>query len=263
MSFYGLAAVATALGLLFGVFLGILACFELGYRFGRSDSRKIHELAYVGTGSIDAALFALLGLLLGFSFAGATSRLESRHELIVREANAIGTAYLRLDLLPPTEQPRVRHLFRDYLDARLQAYERFAHQEATELEFARASELQGQIWSEAITASRPDQSQNSARLLLPALGEMMDAATSRAIAQKIHLPSLVFCLLICIALLSGLLAGYAMSKRQTRSWLHVLIYAAIISITIYSIFDFDNPRFGLIKVDTADTALIQLRDSIR
>jgi len=91
----------------------------------------------------------------------------------------------------------------------------------------------------------------------------MDAATSRTIAQKIHLPSLVFYLLICIALLSGLLAGYAMSKRQTRSWLHVLIYGAIISITIYAIFDFDNPRFGLIKVDTADTALIQLRDSIR
>jgi len=65
MSVYGTAALATALGLLFGVFFGILACFEIGYRFGRRDSRKIHELAYVGTGNIEAALFALLGLLLG------------------------------------------------------------------------------------------------------------------------------------------------------------------------------------------------------
>jgi hypothetical protein len=92
---------------------------------------------------------------------------------------------------------------------------------------------------------------------------MIDVATSRAVGQKIHLPALVFYLLIGIALLSGLLAGYAMSKRQTRSWFHVLIYASIISITVYVIFDFDNPRFGLIKVDAADTALIQLRDSIR
>jgi hypothetical protein len=181
----------------------------------------------------------------------------------VREANAIGTAYLRLDLLPASEQPAIRHLFRDYLDARLQAYEKFAHQEASEIEFAWASALQGQIWSQALTASRADQTQDSARLLLPALSEMIDVATSRAVGQKIHLPALVFYLLIGIALLSGLLAGYAMSKRQTRSWFHALIYASIISITVYVIFDFDNPRFGLIKVDAADTALIQLRDSIR
>jgi hypothetical protein len=222
MSHYGLAV----LGLLIGLFGGILICLELGYRIGRKDSKKIHELAYSGIGNIEAALFALLGLLLGFSFAGATSRLESRHQLIVREANAISTAYLRLDLLPASEQPAIRHLFRDYLDARLQAYE-------------------------------------TARLLLPALSEMIDVATSRAVGQKIHLPALVFYLLIGIALLSGLLAGYAMSKRQTRSWFHALIYASIISITVYVIFDFDNPRFGLIKVDAADTALIQLRDSIR
>ena len=259
MSHYGLAV----FGLLIGIFGGILACLELGYRIGRNDSKKIHEFAYTGIGNIEAALFALLGLLLGFSFAGATSRLESRYQLIVREANAISTAYLRLDLLPASEQPAIRHLFRDYLDARLQAYEKFTHHQASEIEFARASALQGQIWSQALTASRADPTQDSARLLLPALTEMMDVATSRAIGQKIHLPALVFYLLIGIALLSGLLAGYAMSKRQTRSWLHVLIYAAIISITVYVIFDFDNPRFGLIKVDAADTALIQLRDSIR
>jgi hypothetical protein len=54
-----------------------------------------------------------------------------------------------------------------------------------------------------------------------------------------------------------------MSKRQCRSWLHILIYAAIISVTICAIFDFDNPRYGLIKADAADKALLQLRDSIR
>jgi hypothetical protein len=63
--------------------------------------------------------------------------------------------------------------------------------------------------------------------------------------------------------LTGLLAGYAMSKRQSRSWLHILLYAVLISGTIYAIFDLDNPRYGLIKVDAADKALLQLRDSIR
>ena len=68
---------------------------------------------------MEAAVFALLGLLLGFSFAGGTSRLDARRQLIVQEANAIGTAYLRLNLLPSTEQPEMRRLFREYVDARL------------------------------------------------------------------------------------------------------------------------------------------------
>ena len=259
MSSYGSAV----FGLLLGLFVGILVCLELGYRIGCKSSRKNHELAYEGVGTIEAALFALLGLLLGFSFAGATSRLESRHQLIVREANAIGTAYLRLDLLPTGDQPGIRHLFRDYLDARVRAYEKFAHREVAGQEFARASELQQQIWFQALTASRADQTQNSVRLLLPALNEMIDVTTSRAIALQIHLPALMFYLLICVALLTGLLAGYSMSKRKSRSWLHILLFAVIVSITICAIFDFDNPRYGLIKTDAADKALLQLRESIR
>lgn len=108
-----------------------------------------------------------------------------------------------------------------------------------------------------------DPTQESTRLLLPALNEMIDVTTSRAIALEIHLPALIFCLLIGIALLTALLGGYAMSKRQSRSWLHMLLYAAIISVTICVIFDFDNLRFGLIKVDAADKALLQLRNSIQ
>jgi hypothetical protein len=258
MSPYGSAV----LGLLFGLFVGILACFEIGYRVGLNSSRTNQELAYEGIGAIDAAVFALLGLLLGFSFAGAMSRLEFRHQLIVREANAIGTAYLRLDLLPPSDQPPIRHLFRDYLDARVRAYEKFAHREAAAQEFARASEFQRQIWSQAFTASQVDQTQNSARLLLPAINEMIDVTTARSVALETHLPALVFYLLICVALMTSLLAGYAMSKRRRRSWLHILLYAVVISVTIYAIFDFDNPRYGLIKADAADKALLQLRDSI-
>src|SRR5687767_4262821 len=77
----------------------MLACLDAGYRFGRRDdtSPRTHE----GIGAIEAAIVALLGLLLGFAFAGSMSRLDARRELLVHEANAIGTAYLRVDLLPP------------------------------------------------------------------------------------------------------------------------------------------------------------------
>jgi hypothetical protein len=78
-----------------------------------------------------------------------------------------------------------------------------------------------------------------------------------------HLPPLIFGLSISVALLSGLLAGYDMARAKGRSWLHLLLYAVVIAITIYTVLDLDNRRYGLIRLDAADNALIQLRDSIR
>ena len=72
-----------------GLFVGIVVCLEIGYRLGRRSSAKNPELAHEGIGVIEAAVFALLGLLLGFSFAGGTSRLDAKRQLIVQEANAI------------------------------------------------------------------------------------------------------------------------------------------------------------------------------
>jgi len=246
-----------------GIFLGILICLEIGFRIGLASSRKNHELAYEGTGTIDAAVFALLGLLLGFSFAGAMSRFEARRELIVREANAIGTAYLRIDMLPSNDQPQIRALFRDYLDARLRGIQLLRNGGSSGQEFARATDLQTEIWNRALAASKNDPTQNSNRLLMPAINEMIDVTTSRMIAGSTRLPALIFLLLVTVALLSGLLAGYAMAKRKSRSWLHMLLYATVIPITIYAVLDFEDPRSGLIRVDAADKALTQLRDSIR
>ena len=92
---------------------------------------------------------------------------------------------------------------------------------------------------------------------------MIDVTTARAIALDMHLPALIFLLLISVALMSALLAGHVMAKRRHRSVLHLILYAAIISITIYAVLDLDEPRSGLIRLDRADQALIELRDSIR
>lgn len=203
-------------------------------------------------------MFALLGLLLAFSFAGGTSRLDAKRQLVVEEANAIGTAYLRLDELPIN-----RRLFREYLDARLRVYEKLPDLEAADWEIMRVGELQKQIWSRAVAASRNDPTQNAARLTLPAIDDMIDVTTARSIAMYTQLPHLIFALLTCVALISGLLAGCAMAKRRSRSLLHMLLYAAVIAVAVYAVLDLEYPRFGLIRLDAAGKALLQLRDSIR
>jgi uncharacterized membrane protein YfcA len=92
---------------------------------------------------------------------------------------------------------------------------------------------------------------------------MIDVTTSRTVALYTHLPSLIFALLMIVALLSGLCAGYAMAKRKRRSWLHMVIYAPVVAVTIYAVIDLDHPRSGSIRLDAADNALAKLRDSIR
>jgi len=254
---------AWAIVISIAVFFGMMVCLELGYRVGHRSSTRAAETAHEGVGAIEAAVFALLGLLLGFSFAGGMSRLESKRLLIIEEANAVGTAYLRLDLLPTNERTAMRRLFRDYLDARLRVYSRLPDRHAAELEMTEAGHIQQEIWTRAVTISSADASHNTARLLLPAINAMIDITTARKVAMYTHLPSLIFGLLISVALLSGLLAGYAMAKRRSRSWLHLVLYAAVVSITVYAVLDLEYPRYGLIRLDAADNNLRQLRDSIR
>jgi uncharacterized membrane protein YfcA len=77
------------------------------------------------------------------------------------------------------------------------------------------------------------------------------------------LPDVIIALLIGVSLLSGLVAGYAMAKRMSRSWLHMALYASIVAVTLYVVLDLEYPRFGLIRIESADQALTGLRDSIR
>jgi len=246
-----------------GLFGGLLASLEVGYLIGRNKSTKNPEQAFEGTGAMEAAIFSLLGLLLAFSFSGATSRFDARRQLIGQEANTIATAYQRLDLLPVADQPELRQLFREYLDARIQAFQKILDRPAADEEFARAARIEQQIWSQSLAAGQAEPTHNVDRLLLPALNQMSDVANMRAIALETYMPELIFWLLVCVVLMSGVLAGYAMARRLRRSWLHMLLFSAIISLTVTVMFDFNYPRYGLIRVDTADNVLLQLRDSMR
>src|SRR5262245_44988613 len=112
------------IALVYGVslFLAMLACLEVGRRYGLKHERDEPEKATAGKKIIEGAFFGLLSLLVAFSFSGAVSRFDHRRELIVNEANDIGTAYLRVDLLAPEVQPQMRDLFRAYLDARVSMF---------------------------------------------------------------------------------------------------------------------------------------------
>ena len=244
------------------LFAGMVTLIELGFRTGRRRVASMDN-AHEGIGVIEAAIFALLGLLLGFSFNGATTRLETRRLLIVQEANAIGESYLLLDVLPVADQPMLRRLFRSYTGVRLRVDANVYDVDSTDHYLAVAAELQQQIWVRGVAAAHRDSTLNTARLFLPAISRMIDVTTARSVAMRTRLPSLIFALLIAMALLSAFVAGYAMSKQRTRSIVHAVLFAGAVTLTIYTVLDLDDPRFGLISLDAAEQVMQQLHDSKR
>ena len=104
-----------------GMFVGMLVLLEIGRRLGER-ARAGDPAAKSGSGSVEGAVFGLMALLIAFTFSGAANRFDTRRALVVEEANNIGTAWLRLDLLPATVQPPLREKFRQYVDVRLAAY---------------------------------------------------------------------------------------------------------------------------------------------
>jgi hypothetical protein len=247
----------------FGLFLGMLLFLEIGRRIAVRRMKEDSGTAGEGVGAVDGAVFALLGLLIAFTFSGASSRFDTRRQLIVEETNHVGTAYLRLDLLPAELQPALRESFRRYLDARIEVYRKLPDIVAAKESLAKANELQKQIWRQAVAASRAEGAAPTASvLLLPALNAMIDITTTRTMATLMHPPVVVFAMLFGLALAASLLAGYGMTGSKVRSWLHMLGFALVVAVAVYVILDIEYPRLGLIRVDAFDQALVDLRKSM-
>lgn len=250
--------------LIVGLFVGMLACLEIGRRIGVARLARDSEGLTKGASAAEGAVFALLGLLLAFTFSGAASRFEERRWFINDEANAIGTAYLRLDLLPEEAQPPLRALFRRYAEHRATLYQGVKSQEDVTSKRKQGTELQGEIWKQAMAAMRlPGASSQATMLLTPALNAMFDITTTRAMATQNHPPNIIFVLLAVLSLVGSLLVGYATSTNKDRSWLHHVTFSLAITMAIYVIVDLEYPRLGLIKIDTADQALRDVATDMR
>jgi hypothetical protein len=254
----------SALFITLALFVAMLLLLDIGKRVGARRLARDPERAQLGTSAVDGAVYALLGLLIAFTFSGAASRFDDRRRLIVQEGNDIGTAYLRLDLLPPAAQPALRDLFRRYADSRLEVYRKLPDVEAAKAELARSTKLQGEIWSAAVTAGRMEGAQPQATmLLLSALNQMIDITSTRTMALQMHPPVVIYVLLFVLAMTGALFAGYGMAGSKTRSWIHMVGFAATMAVAIYVIMDLEYPRFGLIRVDAFDQVLVDVREGMR
>jgi|SRR5580700_6347551 hypothetical protein len=247
-----------------GLFGVILALMEFGRRVGVRRRHEDPEGSHAGLGAIEGAVFGLMGLLIAFTFSGAAARFDARRHLIGDESNAIGTAYLLIDLLPLTEQPALREDFRNYLDARIDYFKNLnSDAPAAKAALDKSAALQKKIWDSSVIGCAQVNFSATTSLVLSSLNAMIDITTTRAVALQTHPPKIIYWGLAVLVIASVLLAGYSLGEAKTRSWLHLLLFSSILAISLYVILDLEYPRAGLIRIEAADQVLIDLRNSMK
>ena len=228
-----------------GLFAGLLVCLEFWFYLGkRARVRREEHPDQLAT--IQGATLGLLALLLGFSFALAAGRFNTRLDLITSEANAIGTAWLRCDLLPAAQRDEVRELLHRYTANRVAFYD--ARDDATlATVVAQAEALQAAMWG--VVADAAKSSPALAQVLLPPFNEVIDMHGLRVAAMRRHMQVLLVVLLLASSLVSVASVGYGCGVAGKRNVLLTTALIFLIAGVLWAIIDMDHPRKGLIRAD--------------
>jgi hypothetical protein len=231
-----------------GLVVLLVAALEAGYRTGRKAASERDGEASSQIGAIQGAILGLLGLLLAFSFAAAGSRFLERQDLIVEEANAIGTAYLRADLLDEPHRSELRSALQRYTEHRIEV----SRDIRTSLDPAAQAEVErfhARIWGAASAgvAARP----GSMLAVLPPINELIDLHATRLAASRKHLPGLVMGLLIACSLVAAAVMGYGCGISGHRRAPLTLALALLIGASLWVTIDLDYPRAGLMRLSDA------------
>ena len=243
-------------GLFLTVVVLVLAAIEGGYRLGSYRHRQSNREMETPVGAMVGATLGLLAFMLAFTFGMAATRFDTRKQLVLDEANAIGTTYLRAAMLPE-RRAEIRALLRSYVDARLDAVRsgRVAEQ------IVQSEHLQSQLWSAATTIGLQQPDSIVVGLFVESLNEVIDLHAKRVTAGlRNRIPGTIWVALLTIAALSLAAMGYHAGLVGTTRSLAILVVAVSFSAVIALIADLDRPQEGTLTV--SQQALIDVRQSM-
>ncbi|MGA9587928.1 MAG: hypothetical protein WBQ95_21540, partial [Terracidiphilus sp.] len=206
-------------------------------------------------GTVLTATLTLLGLLIGFTFSMAISRYDQRKNLEEEEANAIGTEYVRVDVLPAADAGKAKDLLRKYLDQRILFYKSRDENELVRIN-ATTGRLQNDLWA---VVRGPAEAQPTAvtSLALSGMNDVLNSQGYTTAAWLNRIPVAAWLLMRLIALGSNFLIGYGARRRDT---VLLLIVPIAVSLSFFLVADIDSPREGLISVQPQN--LVILSDSL-
>lgn len=229
-------------------FAAMLAVSEAGFRVGRRSGQRDTQKDDSQLSVIEAGILALLGVVLGFTLLMAVTRFEERKHLVLDEANAISTSFLRSQLLPAPDGAEISHLLLRYLETRLQYADVGDDLDRIKLKRDEAVRLQSEIWTRAVSCAQKDPNPVTTGLLLRSLNQAFELESARWAAIQDHVPATVIHVNGVLALLTALLLGYAFGIAGRRQLFSTCVLALAITVVLAVIVELDQPRRGSIRV---------------
>lgn len=225
------------------LFAGAFVASEIGYRLGRVWGSRDEAFAKQ-LGTISGATFALVAFLIGFGFSGASTRFIDRLDLIVKEANALGTAYLRADILHPPERDELKAALRAYAASRVDLLSA-REPSAVAAQLDKVGPQHERIWEIGLrgAAGRPD----VMLLVLPPLNEAIDLHSTHLSAARRHIPPAILTALILSAALALALASFGNGQAGRRYPILNFVYGVSLATALWMTIDLDHPTRGLIQ----------------
>ncbi|MEO8146534.1 MAG: hypothetical protein ABI723_02800 [Bacteroidia bacterium] len=240
------------------LFLLLILANGLGFRIRKMQLKKNQDQLPDWSDSLEGSLMGLMALILAFSFGIAASKFDARREMIVQEANDIGTALLRCDLYPDSTRNLLRADFQKYVEARISYYDAGDDSLRIKAALKEADRYSSGIWNRVVLiAGNPGNTVPSMQMI-PALNSMIDIVTTRDAGRIAKVPPVILTVLLILTLISGFLAGYS-DKKKKRNLITVIGFAAMLSITLYLVLELDRPRRGIINLDAAEQRIVDIR----
>jgi len=251
-------------GLIAAVLLALaLAAIELGFRIGRANpSATVDDDSKAHINATQASTLGILALLLAFTFSLSLQRFDTRSDAMVDEANAIGTAYLRAELLPAPLRDETRGLLRDYVDVRVKAGSvSIIKENEWDSLMAEAGSLQNALWNNARRAVEANPNPVPSGMFVQATNDLIDSFGRRDAALHRHVPEVVLFLLLGTFLITSVIVGFSGGVVGRRPPLVSFAMVVLIVVLVFVILDLDRPIRGLIVV--SEKNLVDLQASMK
>jgi hypothetical protein len=218
---------------------------EIGYRFGKWRHAHHPDEREQPVGAMVASILGLIALVLGFTFSLAANRFDARRLVVLEEANAIGTCYLRARLLPEPERTEVARLLHEYVDVRIQGVQEGKPEEA----ITRSEVLHEQLWNQAASAADKNDKSIMTGVFIQSLNNVIDVHAKRVLLGiRSRIPVVIWAGVFGLALLGTAAVGYQAALTTTRRSPAMLGLVLAFTILLWIITDLDRGQEGLLRI---------------
>lgn len=248
-----ISTLAVILGvLLLSVYLGVI----FAKRQIKTHPKHKLEILTVAENSV----FALLALLMAFTFSGAFDRYEARKERILQQADAFEKTLRYLDVVQPKYREILKPQIVKYMNLHLDAYHAIPYMDIVKHALDQASIIEDQIWQTTVIAGYTDPNESLGQSFIDVVSALFEQAHNGINMTKMHAPAIIFYLMLGLAALGAFMIGYDSAENKQKQPLHIAFYVLLTGATIFIILNLEFPRIGFIHSGTFDQLIVDVRD---